>query len=89
MCGVIRKYPNLDRVIILSCGFLLLFIAYNSTENLSAKAMSDDGFDKLGFYSMSVLYLIFAFTSFLSTAIVNKMGVKLSLFFGALTYFFR
>jgi len=86
---MLDKYPNLGRVILFSMGFQLLFVAYNSTENQAAKAMDDDGFQSLGFYSMSTLYFVFAIFSFLSTAIVNKIGVKSSLFIGALTYAFR
>jgi MFS family permease len=82
------KYLNLDRVTIIAGGFLLLFIAFNSAANLSAKAMKDDDLGSLGFYSMAVLYFVFAFCSFFSTAIVNKLGTKMSLVCGALCYFF-
>ena len=81
------KYLNFDRLTLISLGFLLLFIAFNSAANLSAKAMKDDGFDNLGFYSMAVLYFVFAFSSFFSTAIVNKIGTKTALVGGALCYF--
>eukprot|EP00347_Sterkiella_histriomuscorum_P004956 403358441 len=87
--SLLDKYPNLDRVTILSFAFLLIFIAFDSADNLAAKAMKDDGFDSLGFYSMSVLYFVFALGSFFSTAIVNKIGYKYTLFGGSLTYFVR
>ena len=73
----------------ISAGFCFLFIAFNSADNLAAKVMKDDGFDNIGFYSMSLLYLAFAFGSFFSSAIVNKIGERLSLFIGGLCYFFR
>ena len=38
---------------------------------------------------MACLYLVFAFGGFFSTALVNKLGVKLSLFIGGCCYFFR
>ena len=82
------KLVNLDRVTIISIGFTLLFIAFNSAANLSAQTMSNLGYGGLGFYTMAVLYLVFAFTSFFSTAIVNKIGTKASLIFGGLCYFF-
>ena len=84
-----KKYVNLDRMTLMSAGFLFLFIAFNSADNLAAKIMKEDGFDKFGFYSMSLLYLAFAIGSFFSTAIVNKIGIKYSLFTGGLCYFFR
>lgn len=37
---------------------------------------------------MAVLYLVFAFCSFFSSAIVNKMGAKAALFVGGLCYSF-
>ena len=79
---------NTDRVTIISLGFFLLFIAFNSAQNYSAQAMKDAGFDDLGFYSLASLYLVFSFCSFLSTGLVNFLGVKKSLIFGSLGYFF-
>ena len=81
-------YTNIDRVLIISIGFLLLFIAFNSAANLSASAMKTDNLGELGFYSMAVLYLVFAFASFFSSAIVGKLGTKWSLIVGGLCYFF-
>ena len=40
--------------------------------------MIDDGFDNLGFYSTSLLYLGFTLGSLLSSAIIHKIGVKIS-----------
>jgi len=45
-------------------------------------------FDGLGFYTLAVLYLVFSFCSFFSTAIVNKLGFKASLVIGGFCYFF-
>lgn len=78
------KHVNFDRVNMISIRFLLLFSAYSSAANLAVKAMQDCGFESLGFYSMAVLYLVFSIASFFSTAIVNKLGRKPSLFFGSL-----
>jgi hypothetical protein len=80
------NYTNLDRVVVISIGFFLLFSAFSSSANLSASAMQEDGFDKLGFYSMAILYFVFSFTSFFSYSIVNKLGTKKSLVIGALCY---
>ncbi len=84
---VSQKYRNLDRVTIISVGFLLLFIAFNSAANLSAQVLENDGFAGLGFYTMATLYFVFAFASFFSTTIVNKIGVKISLIIGSFCYF--
>lgn len=82
------KHVNFDRVNMISLRFLLLFSAYNSASNLAVKAMHDCGFENLGFYSMALLYFVFAVASFFSTPIVNKLGRKPSLFLGSLQYFF-
>ena len=82
-------YPNLERVTHLSIGFMLLFLAFNSAENLAAKLIRDDGFNEYGLYSISALYLVFACGGFFSAALVNKLGIKTSLFLGALCYSFR
>ncbi len=50
--------------------------------------MKNDGFDGLGFYTMATLYLVFAFCSFFSSAIVNSIGTKISLLIGGLCYAF-
>ncbi len=67
---------------------MMLFIAFNSAANLSAQTMKNNGFGGLGFYTMAMLYFVFSFCSFFSTAFVNKLGLKLSLFIGGLCYTF-
>ena len=81
-----KRHLNLDRVTLVSAGFLFLFIAFNSAANLSGQALKNDTFESLGFYTMATLYLVFAFCSFFSSAIVNKLGAKISLFIGGLCY---
>lgn len=83
-----NKFTNLDRQTVQCVGFFLLFIAFNSAANLSSKAMKEDNLGNLGFISLATLYCVFAFTSFFSTAIVNKIGVRVSHVIGGLCYFF-
>ena len=73
----------------MSIAFLLLFIAFNSADNLAAKVLRADSFSELGLYSMSALYLVFAFTGFFSAALVHSLGIKRSLFIGGLCYSLR
>jgi hypothetical protein len=79
---------NFDRVMIISIGFFLLFLAFSSSANLSTSALETDGFDELGFYSLATLYFVFSFTSFFSYSIINKLGTKKSLLIGAFCYTF-
>jgi hypothetical protein len=82
------KQPNLDRVTVISVGFLFLFIAFNSAANISTQALSNNGFGDLGFYTMATLYLAFSLSSFFSPFFVLKLGDKTSLFVSGLCYCF-
>ena len=88
----LRKYPNLDRVTILSFAFLLLFTAFNSADNLAAKILREDGYSSLGFYSMALLYLVFAVTGFFSKSLVPYLSSffkPLPMILGSFCYFLR
>ena len=50
--------------------------------------MREAGFGNLGFYNLSILYLTVSISSFFSTPIVNKMGIRISLFVGTMCYVF-
>ena len=68
----------------LSLGFLILFIAFNSTQNLQAKLMNDNGFGHLGNYNLACVSVMCIFGSFMSTTIIKKLGVKWALVLGAI-----
>ena len=83
------KYTNIGQVIIMSVGFTTLFTAFATCQNFASKVLSDDGFDNIGFTTLAVLYLVFSLCSFLSTAIVNKIGnIAVSMSLGGLCYSF-
>jgi hypothetical protein len=86
--NICLRETNLDRVTVISLGFLFLFIAFNSAANISGQALKNNGFDGLGFYTMATLYLVFSFCSFFSPFFVNKLGNKTSLFLSGLCYSF-
>ena len=44
------------------------------------------GFGNLGFYSLGLLYFVFALSSFIATPIVNKCGERFSATLGAFFY---
>lgn len=72
----------------LSIGFLLLFTSFNTAQSLAGQVLSDNNFGNLGFYSLSVLYLVFGFSCFVSLPIVKHLGQKKCLIIGALCYTF-
>ena len=86
--SIFSQHKNLDRVTVLSVGFLMVFIAFNSAANLSGQALTNDGLDNLGFLTSAFLYLVFAFTSFFAAPLVTWMGPEVSLFVGGLCYSF-
>ena len=82
-------WTNIGQVTILSLAFLLIFIAFNTCQNFASKILKDDGFESLGFISLAVLYLVFSFCGFFSTAIINKINnLKMALFIGSACYTF-
>ncbi|CDW84340.1 major facilitator superfamily protein [Stylonychia lemnae] len=57
-----------------SLNFFGLFIAFNTAQNIQSEALEDDGFGKLGFWSIGILYLSIMVGCFFSTAVQNKIG---------------
>lgn len=49
--------------------------------------LTNDDYGKLGFYSLAVLYFFIGIGSMMSTAIMNKIGVKASMVLGGLGHF--
>jgi len=68
-------------VVVLGLSFCLLFVAFSSTQNLQTNLNGD-----LGFWSLSVLYLVFAPANFISPYVVLLVGEKVSLIIGAVCY---
>ena len=66
---------------VLSGGFLLLFIAFNATQNLQTSLN-----DSLGYNSLATLYVVFAFSSLFSAWAVRFLEEKASIFLGGVAY---
>jgi MFS family permease len=79
-------HANIGKLMIMNVGFLLLWSSFNTAQNLAAQILTDNGFDKLGFVSLAVLYLVCGLGCFLATPIVNKIGNRLSFVIGGFTY---
>lgn len=72
---------GLINVVVLGVSFCILFVAFSSCQNLQTNVNGD-----LGFYSLSVLYSVFAPANFISPYVVTLFGEKISLMFGAVCY---
>lgn len=77
---------NIDKVLVLSFGFVILFTAFLSCQNITAKIMKDLGFEGLGFINLALIYLSFGCTSLLASKINSVLGTKLTLCFSGFTY---
>ena len=75
---------NFGRVTQLAIGILLLYMAFNSANNLESELLEEDGYGNLGFLILAVVYFSMGIGSLMSTAIINKCGTKFSLFIGGL-----
>ena len=65
---------NLSQATHCSLNFLTVFIAFNTAQNIQSEALENDGFGKLGFWAVAILYLFIAVGSVFSTVILNKIG---------------
>eukprot|EP00347_Sterkiella_histriomuscorum_P015929 403355148 len=59
---------------------------FNTCQNLASQVQSDLGFENLGNYSLGLLYLCLGLMSFLSSAVINKIGYKLGMILGGLSH---
>lgn len=79
-------FVNLNRVVYISFGFLVLFTAFIACQNLTSKIMSDLGYSSLGTVNIAVIYLAFAMSSTLASTVITKLGVRCTLTVSSFTY---
>ncbi|KAM1525130.1 hypothetical protein ACFX15_009253 [Malus domestica] len=68
---------------ILSCAFLLIFLAYGAAQNLETSVNTEDD---LGTISLGILYLSFTFFSMVASPVVRALGSKNALILGTTGY---
>ncbi|KAL6336273.1 hypothetical protein AAG906_014442 [Vitis piasezkii] len=68
---------------ILSCSFLLIFLAYGATQNLESSVNTDED---LGTIALGILYLSFTIFSLIASLVVRMMGSKNALILGTTGY---
>ena len=85
-----EKDKNLNLGLVMICGtaFMLLFIAFGTAQNIGTQAFQDMRYDNLGFYSLSVLYVMCMVGSLLNAPLVLRLGPRRSMFLGGLGYVF-
>ena len=79
---------NLEKVLMISFGFFVMFIAYLSCQNLASKILEDLGFESLGLLSVSLIYFVYACNSMMAAKIIKKFGTRMTLCLSGLSYSF-
>jgi MFS transporter, NAG-T family, sugar:H+ symporter len=65
----------------MSASFCLIFMSFSSAQNFATSRSGNVGSNTLG-----ILYSVFMVTNIVSSAIVSRLGPKLALIFGSMTY---
>eukprot|EP00475_Leptophrys_vorax_P037957 TRINITY_DN6611_c0_g1_i1.p1 TRINITY_DN6611_c0_g1~~TRINITY_DN6611_c0_g1_i1.p1 ORF type:complete len:501 (-),score=150.08 TRINITY_DN6611_c0_g1_i1:782-2254(-) len=75
-------------VIFLSLSFCLVFMSFSAAQNFqTSKGGSGTPEEaKVGSNALAILYFVFTFSTFFSSALVRTFGIKTALFCGASTY---
>ncbi|KAF5196980.1 unc-93-like protein [Thalictrum thalictroides] len=68
---------------ILSCAFLLVFLAYGAAQNLQSTVNTEEN---LGTTSLGILYISFTVFSFVASSVVRSLGSKNALILGTTGY---
>ena len=80
------EFLNVGLVVLCGVGFHLVFVAFGTVQNLATEVLVQMGYDDFGFYQLSVIYIMFMLGSFFNTPVVERLGPRLSMFWGALGY---
>ena len=82
-----EKWLNYRKALFVSVCFLVLFTAFDSVRSITPENLDQNGFGSLGFWELALLYLVMAFSSLISPAVVSKMGFRWCFVIGALGHF--
>lgn len=79
---------NIEKVIHMSFGFLLVLLSFNSCASISSKLLKDQGFKSLGNITLALTYVIVAGGSPFASALVMKTSSRFAVKIGSLAYLF-
>eukprot|EP00475_Leptophrys_vorax_P046049 TRINITY_DN9746_c0_g1_i1.p1 TRINITY_DN9746_c0_g1~~TRINITY_DN9746_c0_g1_i1.p1 ORF type:complete len:440 (-),score=126.85 TRINITY_DN9746_c0_g1_i1:27-1346(-) len=83
----IVKSSSYRKLLLLSISFLLLFMGFFAAQNFQTTMPSGNGDGaKVGATALAILYAVFMMSTFVSTNVVQKVGLKRSLIFASLGY---
>lgn len=78
------KYVNFRHLVLVSVGFLGLYMSLYTAQNLSSTLFSKDSYTHLGFYSNAMIYFGQGLGSFLAVFTIDKYSDTKTMAFGAL-----
>lgn len=78
-------------VCMLSIGFMLLFISFQTMSNIMVtilKSVKEDnkGYSADAMIGLAIIYVVLALSNFIAPSVVNMLGARLAMIFGAATY---
>jgi MFS family permease len=76
-------FRNIFRASLCCLGFLCLYTALYSAQNIQSVILDDDGYGKLGFYSNAVSYVAQAIGSIAAMAIMEGLGDRKTMAWGS------
>ena len=79
-------FLNLDRVIVITFSFFLMFTPFISCQAITPQIMNELGYGNVGFINLAIIYLTFGLTALLATPINRKLGHKFTLIISSSTY---
>jgi hypothetical protein len=79
----VSGYENLRQATHCSLGFFFVSVATNSVQNVESLAMESEGFDKLGYFELAILYLMLGLGSLIATPALYKVGPKICMMIGS------
>ena len=83
----VSDYVNLGKALYFSFCFCLLYIAFNTTQNLTSQVEQDNGLGNIGFTLLSIIYGCQGIGGFIGPAIHKKLGDNISLVIGGFCIF--
>jgi hypothetical protein len=86
LVGYMKMELELKITLIISSSFFLVFFSAKTMRFLNTTIFEERGYFLLGFLSLSVNYLCYCIGSLTSRIVIQKIGLKVSMIIGALTY---
>ena len=80
-------WRNFGNLTLMSIATFLAMLAFGTSSIFITKMLKETDMHTLGFLSITIVFIVYTFSSFFSTAIINKIGrLNISLSIGSFGY---